>query len=473
MNQIISSIPEQEEKQLECKKSKKHIGELIKEQQIRNVDKDETHFFEKVLAEIIEKGYLHPEVVQQIQLELIQLWTKQIEVFNRGKSSSITEEKAKALLESIYFTLGFRLWVLEDLDESIALLKDKPIEVLFEEGQTYIKEKLVFLKGQYERLKNKLLPTENMAYRDTYGEGIPPFFKFYSPEFASQECPGSIDYPLSHDKMEENGITYMIGYIEKSLLEHELCWKFRGEEIEVLLQAYHKGYRELLINIYEVVLMHAIGRLMIGKNLETLILEEEDLRSIERTIEILPTHLLEEALLTKGMTLLEDLDLRSPQMQFYVMQTLKKYVPRIELALEEETLDKIFTIANQEDLQSIHYQGGERLSDETFKALTERIRESQVVKDKIFWIKQKVQHVEDLRDILEADCIFDKEYVKLYESLEDIEIALLLNLMRIDENDYSEVETEQDWFKWLNQYLKQLPKAQYEVIKHLVQRIKQ
>ena len=120
--------------------------ELTKEKQICIEGKHEGHFFEIVLSEVTEKGYLKEADMERIQIEMIQLWKQQIEAFNNGRSYSITEANAKRLLESMYFTLGFRFQALEDLDDSITLLKEKSVGELFEEGQSLIKQ-------QFERLK--------------------------------------------------------------------------------------------------------------------------------------------------------------------------------------------------------------------------------------------------------------------------------------------------------------------------------
>ena len=444
---------------------------IMKEKKICVEGSHEGHFFEIVLSEVMESGYLQETDIERIQIEFIEVWKKQIEAFNRGRSSSITETNAKKLLESIYCTLGFRLRVLEDLDESILLFQQKGIEALFREGQELIKERFDQLKEQYQLLKSWLLPTENRAYRDTYDEGLEPFFISYSAEFESQECPADIDYPLSNDKMEKVGIDYMVDYIEKSLLEHSLCQKFKSEEIESLLERYHKGYRELLINIFELVLMNAIGRLIIERDLDSLALGELEVEEIEKKLEILSTPLLRKLLLDKAMEVLERLDLATVEMQAYTAKTIEKYVVRIEVALEDEMLDTIFITSKKKEIQTIKYVAGKKLEDRAFKALTEEIRVCENTEDKIKWIKEQVRHIEDLRDVLEADCLFDEEYTKVYESLEDVEIALLLNTLRIDMNDVMDVEINRQWFDDLKNYLMQMPRKRQETIREVAQRM--
>lgn len=431
--------------------------ELIKKQKISVEGQHEGHFFENVFSQIVENGYIGEETLGRIQVEMINLWTQQIEGYNAGKSSSIEEKKAKALMESIYHTLGFRLKALDDLDESILLLQDQSIKSLFDEGQELIKIRFEKLKKEYEELQNRLLPTENIAYRDTYDEGLAPFFKYYSPRFESQECPCSIDYPLSNDRMEAVGLDCMVDYIEKSLMEHDLCLKFGASEIEDLLKMYHKGYRDLLINIFDLVLTNVIGRMIIGKDEKGLLLEDEDLIKLEKKLEILPSASLEKLFNEKGMEILEKFKLSSIKMKAYTLQSISKIVPRVEVALDEDHLDKVFIARKDDKAQKVEYVGGKRLDNESFKKLTEEIRDCRTVEDKLYWIRKNIQHAEDLRDLLEAECIFEEEYLEIYKSFEDVELAMLWALCRVDDNDISEIEIEKEWFEYLTKYLSQIP----------------
>ena len=145
--------------------------ELTKEKQICIEGKHEGHLFEIVLSEVIEKGYLKEADMERIQIEMIQLWKQQIEAFNNGRSYSITEANAKRLLESMYFTLGFRFQALEDLDDSITLLKEKSVGELFEEGQSLIKQQFERLKERYEELKLSLIEADNIAYNEAWRNG--------------------------------------------------------------------------------------------------------------------------------------------------------------------------------------------------------------------------------------------------------------------------------------------------------------
>lgn len=416
---------------------------------------DEGHFFEHLLSVIIEKEYLSTEEIQSLQLQLVNLWTLQIEAYNGGKSSSIPKKQAEKLMQSIYFTLGFYLRRLKDLDESIALMKSSPLKELFEKGQRLIKEEVENTREAFERFKLGLLPTQNIAYQDTYSKGLSAFFTLYNLKFESQECPCSIDYPLSNDDMKQVGAEYMISYIEKSTLEHSLCLKFSFTEIEGLLKAYHEGYEHLLINIYELVLINAIGRILLGKSLDSLKLEEGEVQLLESQLSMQTNEVLGQVLQESARECLKHLDLLSPEMNHYVYQTVSKFIPHVKVALKQGTLGQIFISEGEEVNQKITYLGSEKLEDEVFKVLTEEIRSCKQVEDKVKWIQEKVRHVEDLKDILEADCLFEEEYKVVYEALSDLEIALLLSLTVVDGFDRISLadESEEEWQIALDAYL--------------------
>lgn len=410
---------------------KMKMNELRKVIKLKREKLDKVHFFESLIEVGVKEKYLEPEMLQNLQMQLLNLLALKIEKYNAGKSSSIPKKTAEKLMQSIYFTLGFYLKSLEDLDESILLLHTKPLKEMLEEGQRQIEMKVEEVREELQQLERELLLTKNIAYQDTYTKGLAPFFKAYKPEFFSQDMQVSIDYPLSIDDMKGLGIEYVAGYIEKSLLENQLCKKFEPEEIENLLESYEKGYEHLLINIYELVLMNVTGRKLLNYSLEHLMLEEGDLKKLQEKLEIAQN--IEEVFYKAAAESLTELRINSKEMKHYVSLTLGKLLPHIKAVIQEKKLEQIFITKKEEETQFVTYTGGRKLSDEDFKVLTEEIRSCHQLKDKIKCIREKVTHVEDLRDILEADCLYGEEYQGVYNELDAVEIALLLNKELADE----------------------------------------
>ncbi len=65
------------------------------------------------------------------------------------------------------------------------------------------------------------------------------------------------------------------------------------------------------------------------------------------------------------------------------------------------------------------------MANSKFKKLTEEIRECSLVEDKILLIKNNIKSLEDLVDMLNADCLFGDEYIAFFKSLSKMEIVLL------------------------------------------------
>ena len=127
----------------------------------------------------------------------------------------------------------------------------------------------------------------------------------------------------------------LLGFqLESTIEKLKDLLKFK-EEIEAILEGFHKGYRDLLVYIFELVLMNAIGRLILKKDLSSLYLQVSEIEEIEKVLEILPTPLLNSRLMDIGMEVLNQLGLTSEKIKGYTAQTIRKYVPRIELALED------------------------------------------------------------------------------------------------------------------------------------------
>ena len=132
-------------------------------------------------------------------------------------------------------------------------------------GRKLIEENFLKTKAQLQFIQDNCLSTDVIAYNDTIG-GLSMFFSSYDIDYESHETPASIDYPLSNDNTNLTGIEYISEYLHKLQLENEFCSYFPDEEIHSLLRGYDLHYKDLLFNIYELILTNAIGGLLLGKD---------------------------------------------------------------------------------------------------------------------------------------------------------------------------------------------------------------
>lgn len=155
------------------------------------------------------------------------------------------------------------------------------------------------------------------------------------------------------------------------------------------------------------------------------------------------------------------------------MNYIKKGILNIALLINERIklnkLETVFISFNEEEPKEIiEYTDGKKMANSKFKKLTEEIRECSLVEDKILLIKNNIKSLEDLVDMLNADCLFGDEYIAFFKSLSKMEIVLLSKYI----SDLSfEYEYEKDLYVEFNKYILSLKKEEQRAISELKKRI--
>jgi hypothetical protein len=326
-----------------------------------------------------------------------------------------------------------------------------------------------------KNIQKNRLETTNYAYIDTIDYGIPIFFKEYDIRFASHESesPGSIDYPLAVDEMKLVGIEYLEAYLNTIDLENTFCSYFDISEIEALLKSYNKNSYLLLINIYQFVLTNYLGVILVGKSGTSLNITKEERGYIKGIIENLSEIELKRLFLVASEKIFKELSIEDKILMDYINKTILKLIPEIKNSIRTNALDKTFITIKTLEEELIKYEDGESLDNSTFKNIAEEIRACNKVEDKIRIIKKELHSLNDLVDILSADCIFDDEFIYFFKALEDFEIALLLKYLpnsEVEATDYG-TEAEREWHEKLNIYLDSLEYTKKEELIRMSQEI--
>ena len=387
------------------------------------------HFFEELLEALLKKEVLNNSEFEVVQHQLLELLAKQVKRFNKDSSSSIKVEVAEALMDSIYYTLSIYFKSLEDLGCSADLIKDKGIEALFNEGKMLINEKVETAKKLLEGVQKTKLITVNYAYNDTIDYGLPLFFKAYDQDFAAQDSPGSIDYFLSYTERQEivaDGVEYLEKYLSYLYLENVFCSYFDNEEIEAILYSYDKDYEHLLFNIFDCVLMNSLGNILLNNKAGNLILKEGEVKLLQEQLEPYNLEELERILKMAVMQLCEAFHIEETSLLSYIYRAISKTSIELKQKLELQQVQHIFLPYRPKQAQT-YYIDGEKMPNENFKELTDGIRQCSKVEDKVELIKEHIHSMYDLIDVLEAECLFEEEYLRVFEALTIMEINLLVN----------------------------------------------
>jgi hypothetical protein len=111
---------------------------------------------------------------------------------------------------------------------------------------------------------------------------------------------------------------------------------------------------------------------------------------------------------------------------------------------------------------------GTKLSNSAFRKLSERIRECSSIKDKIKLIKNNINSLDDLVDMLEAECLFNDEFNELFKNLSKMEIILLSTHV----SDLSlGNEYNKEWYFEFNKYISSLSEEEQTAINNIKNRV--
>jgi len=427
-------------------------------------------FLKDILINYYENKLLNDNALARIYYERMELLRVKLKYYTKDESSSVMTEVAESILQCIDYTIGIYLKNFDNIELITEELKHTSLSDMLKMGQDLIKNKKLECEKLFKEIKVNKLNVDNYSYNDTVDDGISPFFKEYDDFFAPHETPGcSIDYQLYIDTMHFIGIEYVYNYLYDLNLENEFCNKFDVDEVNKLLKGYDKECELLLINIFELVLINSLGLIICNKDLNSLNINNLDREIIKNRLEKLSIEELKEELIKDVKICLEVLGINNTELMTYIKKGILNIALLINERIKLNKLETVFISFNEEEPNEIiEYTDGIRMTNSKFKKLTEEIRECSLAEDKILLIKNNIKSLEDLIDMLNADCLFGDEYIMFFKRLSKMEIVLLSKYI----SDLSlKDEYEKELYAEFNKYILSLKKEEQRVISELKERI--
>jgi len=432
-------------------------------------------YFNSILQEAYACGLLDESDLENIQLQCISLLAYKSERYNMGESSSIRVEVAESIMKSISYTIGLYLKSLQDPDHAAAELKSEKISELYERGKKLIYDRFREAKHIYEMIQRNKIKTPNHSYNSTLSvNGIGLFFKSYNIEYEAHDIPASIDYQLCNPVNDLVGIEYIQKYLENLYLENEFCNNFTSDNIYYLLYGYDKGYQDLLINIFEQILTAALGCSLANCNIRELNISKEDIQYLYEKLLKYDKHTLMLDIHKAAENIFEEFNITNYSLKKYIEKSLPKIVTNIEIALELNTLNKVFITPKNPDLEpKIQFKSDVKMDDEEYRRLIEELLRCRYTSDKLELIKEKVKSFDDLEDILIDAQLEEEEFISLFNILGDVEIAAMIKRHPFgsDFQDVNISEAERVLQLYLESYVKQLHSNRREYIFQIVEQL--
>lgn len=308
---------------------------------------DERNYFKTLIEVAYEKQMLTENDIVDIQMQILQLLDEIVYKYNGSDSSSIRKEVVEEILNSNNYTIGIYLKTYKNPDDALKEIKEKGLKMAYQEGRKKIDRMLNIIRIMYIKVKQNKLNIENDTYDDTIIGGIQGFLKIYDPDFKAQDMKITADYPLYNNLIGKlDGVEFIKEYLSSLYLENLFCKKFSEEKIKYLLYGYSHDYKELIINIFEIVLLEVISCKLVKRDIQDLSISKVELNEIYLLFEDKDKVEIENIINEVYKEICNELLLDNEELQRYIKKNLNSFVEIITNAVKQNTLDKVFITQN-------------------------------------------------------------------------------------------------------------------------------
>ena len=304
---------------------------------------DERNYFKTLIEAAFEEQMIIEDDIVNFQMQILQLLDKIVYKYNGVDSSSIRKEIMEDISNSNIYTISIYLKSFRNPDEAIKSIKEQGLEIAYQEGRKKIDKMLNIIRLMYIKVKQNKLNIENDTYNDTINGGIQGFLKIYNPDFKAQDMKITADYPLYNNLIGKlEGVEFIKEYLSSIYLENLFCKKFSEEKIKYLLYGYSHDYKELIINIFEIVLLEVIACKLVKRDVQDLSISIAELNEIYLMLENKDKSEIENIINLVYKEICNELILDNEELQRYIKKNLSSVVEIITNAVKQKTLDKVF-----------------------------------------------------------------------------------------------------------------------------------
>ncbi len=304
---------------------------------------DERNYFNSLIESAYEEQMLSEDDIVNIQIQILQLLDEIVYKYNGLDSSSIRKEILEDISNSNNYTIGVYLKTFRNPDEALKEIKDKGVKKVYQEGRKKIDRMLNIIRLMYIKVKQNKLNIENDTYNDTIIGGIQGFLKIYNPDFKAQDMKITADYPLYNNLIGKlDGVEFIKEYLNSLYLENLFCMNFSEEKIKYLLYGYSHDYQELIINIFEIVLLETIACKLVNRDIQDLAISTLELNELYKLFKNKNNIEIKNTVIKTYQRVLCEIGLDSNEYKKYIEKNLDNITQMIINAVKQKTLDKLF-----------------------------------------------------------------------------------------------------------------------------------
>lgn len=405
---------------------------------------------EKYLFALIKEAYhigiLSTKDMEMLQMQCVELAAQRCERYTLGESSSLPVEIAERIMLSNLYTIGIYLKTGLSANQAVRLLKKESIREIYEKGLKTIDTKCQSTHYVYQLMKKNKIDTPHIAYNNTIcSSGIQPFFKNYNPDYEANEIPASIDYQLCNPVGDFIGIEYIQKYIEYLYFENQFCRKFDQKAIHFLLSGYDRNYKDLLINIFEHVLISALGCVLVSKNPFELTVTKNETILLQHQFEHQGKNAILDQIDLACSRLVDFLGFKNKGLKNYIQKSLPTIKASILNGIQLKTLNKVLIEAkNSETVSKIVFQTESKMTNIEYCKIIEELIQCRYFSDKVALIKDKFHALDDFEEMIFDVDLTDGEVEKIFLLLGNYEIGVFVKKYEVESKMSSRLLSENE-----------------------------
>ncbi|MDR2976574.1 MAG: DUF6179 domain-containing protein [Streptococcaceae bacterium] len=444
------------------------MNEVSKKSQIDKNSLSQEFYFQTLISEARAKNLVSDSDIQRLQYESLLLLKSKTRSYNGGEDSSIPKEVAESIMTSNFFTISMALKAYESPDAALAALKNLSLASLYQKGHKRIQSKLITSKVLHQKLLKQIIDTDNVFYQGTLVDAFKGFFKLYNPDFSAQEIHITADYVPYNPVPKLAGIEFISSYLKALYLENLLLTYFSSEKIHQLLLSYQKNYQEMLINIYERVLIQAVGCVVLGKDFKNLELAAADLLQLQDLFSGMSKADILDVIMKALQSII--IELKCPQeLSDYLLESAPAVASTIEVESIGQALENTFLVIKPEQRNSgITVSMEAKMEDGHYRHVLQEINEAE---DKVAAIKEKIRTFSDLEDVLVDADLTASEIKDILSSLSSPELAFLSKnyLPALDSDIFELTEREERLASGLQQLISSLSESEQKMLQEMTE----
>ena len=193
--------------------------------------------------------------------------------------------------------------------------------------------------------------------------------------------------------------------------------------LDINASRYKLDYRDLLTNIFEIVINNTILSTIIDG-------EFKDFYIFEKEMDYLKSNLnldnIEQEVENSINKIIENFNIDDEKEIQYISLYKNKFIQELKSCIMQDSIENIVVICGiDKEEKSKIILTEDKLSDDGFRDVLDKIENENNINKKVDIIKSNINSFDDFCDILKSDCFYNEEYKILFDSLEDIELALL------------------------------------------------